>query len=395
LRAIRPLATSLFGRLGSMAVRGVGATLSRTGPAVAALMVAVAVGAAVSIMVSSFRLGVERWLSASLQADIYVSSPPGGSGRGEGTLQNTVVDGIVSAPELRGVTRYRQAVVPLDADNVRLVAVDLFEPHRDSFTFLEGESESAWTVFDRGGLLVSEAFAFRHDVHPGDTVRLTTERGPHAFPVAAVYRDYTSEFGVVFVDRRTYDSLWSDRGVSSLALWLKPGVPPDSLVNVWRSRQWGQQQVNFRSNRGLREATLAVFDRTFTITRVLRALALIVAFAGVLAALMALQLERARELGVLRATGLTPGQVWGLVTAQTGLLGLAAGVLALPLAAALAWLLINVVNRRSFGWTMQLHLDAPDLLQALGLALLSALLAGAFPARRMSRTPPAAALRDE
>ena len=127
----------------------------------------------------------------------------------------------------------------------------------------------------------------------------------------------------------------------------------------------------------------------------LRALALIVAFVGVLSALMALQLERTREIGVLRATGLTPRQVGLLVTSQTGLLGLAAGVLAVPLALVLAWLLIHVINRRSFGWSIDMAADPAGVLTAVALALLASLLAGLYPAWRMSRIPPAAALRNE
>jgi len=394
LRLLRPMAAALAGTMGSLAVRGLTSTLSRTGPAVAALMVAVAVGAAVSIMVSSFRWSVERWLSVSLQADVYVSSPSGGGGRRDGLLAEDVVRRIASQPEVQGVTRYRQTSVPFGDGELRLVAVELYERHRASFMFLQGDARSAWPAFEAGGLLVSESFAFRNGVGAGDTVRLTTGRGPRAFAVAGVYRDYSSEFGVAFLDRRTHDALWTDRGVSSLALWLAPGVDADRLVRRLSSAPW-PQEVLIRSNRGLRDSTLEVFDRTFTITRVLQMLALLVAFAGVLSALMALQLERAREMGVLRATGFTPGQLWGLVTAQTGLLGLAAGVLAMPLSLALAWLLIHVVNQRSFGWTMTMQADAGSLFQAAALAVIAAVLAGLYPAARMARMRPAAALREE
>ena len=150
-----------------------------------------------------------------------------------------------------------------------------------------------------------------------------------------------------------------------------------------------------RSNRTLRRASLEVFDRTFAITGVLRGLAFAVAFIGVLSALMALQLERVRELGVLRANGMTPGQVWKLVTAQTGLMGATAGVLAVPAGLVLAVVMIRVVNRRSFGWTLQMDVGADVVLQAVGLAVVGALLAGIYPAWRMSRTSPAEALRSE
>jgi putative ABC transport system permease protein len=110
---------------------------------------------------------------------------------------------------------------------------------------------------------------------------------------------------------------------------------------------------------------------------------------------MALQLERAKELAVLRANGLTPGQVWKLVTAQTGLMGLVAGILAVPAGLVLALVMVFVVNKRSFGWTLQLQVGPDILLQAVVLALVGALLAGIVPAWRMSRTSPAAALREE
>jgi putative ABC transport system permease protein len=110
---------------------------------------------------------------------------------------------------------------------------------------------------------------------------------------------------------------------------------------------------------------------------------------------MALSLERAREIGVLRALGLTPRQVWALVTAQTGLIGLLAGVLAVPGGLLLAGVLVFVINRRSFGWTMSIDPSPQILLQGVALSVAAALLAGVYPAWRMARAAPAESLRDE
>lgn len=393
MRLIRPIATKLAGTTGSMAVRGVPATLSRTAPAVAALTVAVSIGAAVGIMVTSFRGSVELWLDTSLVADLYVAAPATGT-RGEGILDPRVPDRIRALPGVAGVSTYRHADLAWSAGDIRVVAVDLFPAHRDAFTFIEGDARAVWPAFENGALLVSESFAWRHGRHAGDTITLATGAGPHTFPIAAIYRDYASEFGIVFMDRRTWNTFWDDNAVSSIAVFSTPGIAPDDLLERIRSST-AADGLFIRSNRGLRESTLEVFDRTFAITGVLRTLALTVAFVGVLSALMALQLERSREIGVLRATGLTPGQVRGLVTTQTGLLGLAAGLLAVPLAITLAWLLIAVINRRSFGWTVDMVPDVPGILLAVVLAVVAALLAGIYPAWRMSRTPPAAALRTE
>ena len=173
------------------------------------------------------------------------------------------------------------------------------------------------------------------------------------------------------------------------------GTDTDALIAELRSAANGIQNVIIQSNEALRSASLDIFDRTFAVTNVLRLLAIVVAFIGVLTALMALQLERNREFAVMRASGMTPGQVGGLVTMQTGLVGLFAGLLSLPLGYALAYVLIYVINLRSFGWTLQMDVSPGILLQAIGLAVAAALLAGLYPAWQMANANPALALKEE
>jgi len=153
--------------------------------------------------------------------------------------------------------------------------------------------------------------------------------------------------------------------------------------------------LRIRASQHLREASIKTFDRTFAITHVLRLLVISVAFVGILSALMALQLEKSRELAVLRAIGFTPKQVWGLVTTQTGFMGFISGLLAIPLGLVLAAVLIFVVNRRAFGWSMDVVVSGGVLFEALLLAVVAALLAGVYPAWRMSQVAPAQALREE
>ncbi len=141
--------------------------------------------------------------------------------------------------------------------------------------------------------------------------------------------------------------------------------------------------------------SLEIFDQTFRITEVLRLLAGIVAFLGLLSALLAIELDRGKEIAVLRALGFTPRQIGTLSLTQTVLLGTAAGVLAIPLGIAMAGLLIEVINQRSFGWGMDLALQPAPLALGLALAVIAAGLAGIYPAWRMSRSSVAARLREE
>ena len=153
--------------------------------------------------------------------------------------------------------------------------------------------------------------------------------------------------------------------------------------------------LSLRSNIQIRDRSLQIFDRTFSITHVLRLLTIGVAFVGILSALMALSLERRAEYAVLRALGITPAELRKLLIIQTGLMGLIAGVLALPLGIAMSQILVSVINVRSFGWTMDFVIPPKVLLESLVLAIIAALLAGIYPAQKLSGLSPAEALRHQ
>jgi putative ABC transport system permease protein len=382
------------GPVARMAVRGVPAALSRTAPAIAALSVAIAVGIAVTIMIGSFRAGVLTWLDRSLQADLYISAPDFGANRTDVTLDPALPGQIAALPGVDGVSTYRHTSLLLGDDLVTVIALDLFARHEAAFELLDGAPTAAWPAFRRGAVLVSEPLAWRRGLRAGDSITVPTDRGDERLSIAAVYRDYASEHGVIFIDRDAWDARFDDDAITSVGVFTASAASPDQVLAAIRALP-AASGIVARSNRGLREATIVVFDRTFAITGVLRLLSLIVAFVGVTGALMALQLERAREIGVLRTTGLTRGQVWGLVTAQTGLMGLAAAVLAAPLGLAMAWAMVNVINRRSFGWSFEMVVGVAPFAQALAVGIGAALLAGMYPAWRMAALAPADALREE
>jgi putative ABC transport system permease protein len=396
VRVLRPAAARGMGVLGTMAARGVVTALSRTAPAIAALVVAVSVTVGLGIMIQSFRGTLARWLDGTLQADVYVSLPSPMASRAAGTLGRDVVETLSAFPAVRGRSTYRGVEVPVEGGVLRLVGLDLHPLGEGAFDFLEGEPGEAFAAFRAGdAVLVSEPLAYRRGLDVGDSLTVPTPKGARALPVAGIFYDYGSDQGVVMMSRRTYRRLFDEDGVTSLGLFLDDGADAERVVEELRSLVPADRTLIIRTNATLRSASLDVFDRTFQVTAVLRLLAFAVAFVGVLSALMALQLERARELGVLRANGLTPGQVWRLVTTQTGLMGLISGALAVPMGLVLAAVMIFVVNKRSFGWTLRMEVGPDVVVQAVALALVGALLAGLYPSWRMARTSPAEALRSE
>ena len=390
MRVLVPVLGAVAGLPGRMAARGVESGLSRTGVATAALMVAISAVIGVGVMIDSFRSTFSDWLDATLRADVYVSVP------GNAVLDPGVVEALRNLDGLRASSTARYVRVASNDQRHRLRVFDLERPLRANFLFVEGGSPGDWDEFDLGdGVFITEPFAHHQRLGRGDTLQLRSMRGERPFRIAGVVYDYGTSEGAVIMSRSLYDRHWDDPAIDSVALYAAEGRDPANLVRDAGRAVENGQAVRFRSNRDLRELSLRIFDQTFTITQVLRLLAMLVAVVGVLSALLALSLERAREYAVLRATGLTPGQLWGLVTVQNGLVGLVAGLLAMPLGLVLAGILTVVINQRSFGWSMHLHVPPDTLVQALALAVLAAVLAGLYPAWRMARTPPALALRDE
>jgi putative ABC transport system permease protein len=395
MRALRRPMGALFGVLGRMAAGGVVAALSRTAVAIAALVIAVSVTVGIGVMIDSFRQTVSRWLEHTLQDDIYVTVPSRGGGFVGADLDPEVARRAAAVPGVVRVETIRRVALATPDGPVRMIILGTDRWGLARHELQQGDAATVWpAVLDGGAVVVSEPFSRRHGVDAGAVLHLPTDTGLRPFRVLGVYSDYASDQGLVLMSRKTYSRFWRDPLLSGFSVNLAPGVDPDQAIPRLRAAE-GDATLFIQSNRALKKISLDIFDRTFRITAVLRLLAGLVAFIGVLSALMALQLERARELGVLRANGVTPGQVWQLVTSQTGLLGLAAGLLSVPVGLALAAIMIFVINRRSFGWTIHMQVTPGVLLEALGLALIAALLAGLYPAWKMARTSPALALREE
>ena len=212
-------------------------------------------------------------------------------------------------------------------------------------------------------------------------------------PIVGAFRDFNTGEPAVVMALERYRRDWRDNELTGIGLDLAAEADAATVEAAVRSLVGSAGRV--RSSARLEELSLAVFDRTFKVTEVLRVLAGIVAFLGILSALLAIELERARELSVLRTLGFTPGGLGATLLTQTGLLGLAAGLAAVPIGTALAWLLVHVINRRSFGWSMDFVVTPQALLAGVSLAVVAALLAGIYPAWRASRTELGVALRED
>ncbi|UCG72222.1 MAG: ABC transporter permease [Chromatiales bacterium] len=376
----------------SYAARSVAANLSRTGPAVAALMLAVATFSGVGLMIGSFRISVSDWLGYSLDADVLVR-PDQPAALATGAREAELLQALRALPGVADVSRSRRVALPDGTGLGGLLAVDPAPSGR--WPQAEGARDAILerlAAADR--VLVSESFARKRELGPGDAVNLLTAAGERRFEIDAIFTDYTTDLGLVAMHLPRYRSHFDDRQLDSIGLFAEPGRE-DEVLEAAQELAAARGDLSVTTSAWVRELSLEIFDRTFTITQVLRLIAGLVAVIAVVNALQAQRLDSRRELATLRALGLSPGQLLRLGELQTLLLGAAAGLLAVPVGVLLAWLLIVVVNRIAFGWSMVFDIDWALLGQAVALAAVAGLAAGWLPNRRALRDMPAVALRED
>jgi len=398
LRALARVASRIAGRfspVARLALGDVAASLSRTGVAVAALGLAIASMIGVSIMVESFRESLRTYLTRTIRADLYVTAPGPGFGRPERRLDPEVLAAILATPGIAHHSESRRVIVDSPRGPVPVDALRLAPEAHSAIQLTAGDAARVWPAFERGAIVISEPLAWHLQLDAEGTLTLNTATGPREFPITGVYREYGNDRGNVLMSRSVYEQLWQDDAVTALGLYLRPGVDVAGVESSIRARTPGRQSLAITSNAEVRELSMRIFERTFVITRVLYWLTAGVAAIGLVSALLAWELERSRELAIVRALGLTPRGAGAVIEAQTGFMGFVAYLAAIPAGVLTAVLLITVINRRAFGWQIDFHFSIEQFANAFAVAMVAALVAGLYPAWRTARAPLASDIREE
>lgn len=377
----------------------------RNAVTVSALMVGLSIMIGVAVMVRSFRDTVEVWVNETVMADLIVApqSWPHGKQAGQasralpGAWSATLsaIDGIAA------VDTYRDVHVEVEGQPVSLVSRDLrLHAQRSRYLMVHGDStEALQRAAETGGVLLSEVLANRLRLHEGSKVSITTPAGPVALSVEGIFYDYATDGGKVVMDRDWYQRHWQDDRVTVFPIYLSAGADVDQVRQSIVTQVGGQGGVTIPpsviQNHELRKEILDIFDRTFVLTYVLEAIAVLVAVLGIVNTLVTAVLERRREFATLRAIGAGTRQVERLVLWEAAYLGLIGAALGVVGGLLLALVLIHVINKQSFGWTIQMTVPGGVILQAVGLALTAALVAGYWPARWAARQPVVEGLREE
>ena len=331
---------------------------------------------AMAIMVSSFRVSLDDWLLQILPADLYAGSASGG---------NTALLGLPEQQQLRALPgvarvdflRIRGVSLAPERPPVMLMARNIEPANAEKILAMAGPTLPV--PAGRRPVWVSEPMSDLYGVTAGAMLKLPLQGKLQEFFVAGVWRDYARSTGAVQMRLADYRAITGDMNINSSALWLAKDAEMGKVKAALKALPFGGT-LELSALSELRAMSLTIFDRSFAVTYLLEAIAIIIGLFGVAATFSAQTLARSKEFGMLRHIGVTRRQILAILALEGGALtglGIATG-------AALGWVislvLVFVVNPQSFHWTMQMHLPwgllATVASALLAAAALTALLAG-------------------
>jgi putative ABC transport system permease protein len=307
------------------------------------------------------------------------------------------VDKIAHLPGVETVTRFRAYEIEYQGLPATLAGAEPNLQHsQQSLTFLSGRptNEVLSKLASGNFAIVSEPFANKHHVKAGDDITLPLGNARVSFRVIDVFYDYGHEAGFIMLDRAVLLRYLPDPAPTNLAVYLAPGASL-AATRAAIERAIGRADVLVLSNSEIRRQGIRVFDQTFAITYALEAISIFVAVAGIAGSLVSMVIDRRREFGVLRFLGASNAQVRKLILVEAGLIGLLACVVGLGLGYVLSLVLVYVINKQSFGWTIQFHWPVAVLLWSLAVVYVATVLAGLYPARLAVRLQPIEVLHEE
>lgn len=396
-RLLAPFLRFLFGSEGKLASRYIQDSMVRTVITIAALMTALSMLISISIMILSFRKTVDLWVEQSINGDVFIF-PGSYSITGYSALLPIEVSrALPSLPGVKAVDSFRALEVQFQGQPALIASVDgeVFL-NMKVIRFTQGNPRSILQQFAAGqAILVTESFSLRHRVKAGDRLKLNTPQGEKEFLISGVFYDYSSDWGMILFEKKIFQSLWNDETLHSAGIYLKEGVSQEDFKEILRERYSKPYRLFVVSHRELRKEVLKIFDQTFAITYALEFIAIIVAILGIINSLNALIIERQRDIGIIRAVGAFRRQIEKTTLIEAGMIGFFSHILGLLCGFLLSLLLIYVINKQSFGWTIQFSVPLWSLIESWLIVMFTSIVAGFIPARRAAKMNVVESLRME
>ncbi len=353
------------------------------------VLASVALAVAMAIMVASFRDSVDAWLGRVLPADLYARAGRAGQIGGFDPEARAAIEKLPGIARIEYIRhqqiRMPQSMLPLNIVGRRIPSAGagaLFPMH-----------DLHEVPTDESPVWISEAAQDLFGWRPGMTIRLPLSGVERSFRVAGIWRDYARQNGAVLIDLALYQQLSGDQIITDATLWLAPGARAEDVASVLRQRLGETLEITAASE--IRASSLALFDRTFAITYALEACAVLTGLFGIAASFAAGASARRREFGMLRHIGLTRREI-GRTLACEGALTAALGVIGgLGAGALIGVLLVRVINRQSFHWSMDFSVPWLSIAAFAFAMIASAAVAARFAGAQAMRDSALRAVRED
>ena len=395
---LRGICKKYFGGEGFLACMNLSQNIGRNSLAISSLAIAFMMIISMSIMVHSFRQTVIVWIGQTLKADLFVRVAGGRDIDYQYTLPGDRVEDIRKISGVAAVDLFRAQDISYN-DKPAVLGSGDFEALSRYGNLVIKSGPTAQELFaqmvgqDRA--IISESFALKHEVGVGDSLFMETPNGSAKLQVVAVYYDYSRERGYIIIDRSIFIKYYGDTDVNSFVIYLSNKNEIENVRQELLKTLGADYNLVIRSNPELKKNVLEIFDKTFAITYSLEIIAGGVALLGLFNTLIALILERKREIGIIRFIGGFQDQVKRMVLIESGILGLIGSIMGVAAGGIVSYILIFVINKQSFGWTIQIHFPYIFVLFSLILFWVVSLIAGLYPARLAVRLNPKEAVRVE
>ena len=379
MKCIRRASSRYFGATGRLSGGDITGNIYRFSVALMSVAISSALIIAFLLLIFSFRSSLKEWIQRNIAADVYIKPAACMSNFCYYPLSGPLVEKVEHYPGVAAVDKFR--TLRVDFMGKEIVA---------GFGDTEVQREYAHgRDYGKGRQAgISSYLATKYHLKKGDTFDIPTPAGNISFMIRAVFSSYSTTSGFIYLDRRYMKKYWGLDDATQLGLYVKRGVDVKNVVRGLREELLPRYSVDIMDNVQLRDSVLSIFNKTFAITYAIELISIIVSMIGVVTTLLTLVMEKKREISIIRYLGGSWKQIEHILVLSAATIGLTGILLGLIMGPLMSIILIDVVNRISFGWEIGLRVPLLYLSAVILLLFLTTLAAGLIPARVAKKIDP-------
>jgi putative ABC transport system permease protein len=379
MKCIRKASSRFFGATGKLSAGDIGGNIYRFSVALMSVAISSALIIAFLLLIFSFRSSLKEWIQKNIAADIYIKPASCMSNFCYFPLSDPLVTKVEGYPGVAAVDRFRTLHIDFMGKKIVAGFGDTEVQRKYAHARLYGDGRQAG---------ISSYLATKYHIEKGDTIELPTPKGNKTFTVKDVFSSYSTTSGFVYLDRKYLKEYWGLDDATQLGVYIKKGADVKDVVSGLREELLPRYSVEIMDTEQLRESVLAIFNKTFAITYAIELISIIVSVIGVITTLLTLVLEKKREISIIRYLGGSWSQIQRVLILSAGTIGLTGILLGMLMGPFMSIILIEVVNKISFGWEIHLRVPILYLSAVIILLFLTTLSAGLIPARVAKRIDP-------